>query len=82
MYGQPYLYKGDIDNLAKFVLDSCNALLFDDDCTVYSLTNGIKEGHMTLFNHKGDISNEAFLLSETINTYSARPITPICHHKA
>lgn len=38
LYGQPYLYKGDIDNLVKFVLDNCNAILFDDDCTVFKLT--------------------------------------------
>jgi Holliday junction resolvase RusA-like endonuclease len=34
---KPYLYKGDLDNLCKFVLDNCNAILFDDDCTVWKI---------------------------------------------
>ncbi len=38
LIGKPYLYKGDLDNLVKFLLDNCNALLFDDDCTIYQLT--------------------------------------------
>lgn len=38
LIGQPYLYKGDLDNLVKFVLDNCNAILFDDDCTIFQLT--------------------------------------------
>ncbi len=38
LVGQPYLYKGDLDNLVKFVCDNCNAVLFDDDCTIFQLT--------------------------------------------
>lgn len=38
LIGQPYLYKGDLDNLVKFLCDNCNAILFDDDCTIYQLT--------------------------------------------
>lgn len=38
MVGLPYLYKADIYNLCQFVLDNCNAILFDDDCTVFKIT--------------------------------------------
>jgi Holliday junction resolvase RusA-like endonuclease len=36
--GAPYIFKGDLDNLVKFVLDNCNAILFDDDCTIYKIS--------------------------------------------
>lgn len=38
LVGKPFIFKGDIDNLCKWVLDNCNAILFDDDCTVFRLT--------------------------------------------
>jgi Holliday junction resolvase RusA-like endonuclease len=35
--GEPYLYKGDLDNCVKFIGDNCNAILFDDDCTIFKI---------------------------------------------
>ncbi len=35
--GQPYLYKADLDNLSKLILDACSSILFDDDCTIVEL---------------------------------------------
>ncbi len=37
LLGQPYPHKSDLDNLTKFVLDSCNSILFDDDSRCYRI---------------------------------------------
>lgn len=36
--GTPYLYKGNADDLLKFIFHNCNAILFDDQCTVYKVS--------------------------------------------
>lgn len=37
-YGKPHMVKPDLDNLIKFILDIANDILYDDDCTVSSIT--------------------------------------------
>jgi Holliday junction resolvase RusA-like endonuclease len=34
MNGQPHLDKKDIDNLAKYVLDALNSVVWEDDCLI------------------------------------------------
>lgn len=53
--GTAYASKPDLDNLAKFLLDVCNGILFRDDCLVASMT--IKKVY-------GDISRTEFELWE------------------
>lgn len=36
--GNPHIFKPDIDNLIKFVLDCCNKILYNDDCTITKIT--------------------------------------------
>lgn len=36
--GKLHIFKPDLDNLIKFVLDVCNGVLFHDDCTVAAIT--------------------------------------------
>lgn len=35
--GKPHNYRPDVDNLAKYVLDICNKIIFDDDASVSTL---------------------------------------------
>lgn len=37
LIGTPYLFKPDLDNLTKLIGDACNAILFDDDCTIVDI---------------------------------------------
>ena len=37
MEGKPHLDKKDIDNLAKYVLDSLNYIVWEDDCLISDL---------------------------------------------
>lgn len=37
MYQTPHVFKPDLDNMIKFVLDVANGILYNDDCTVASL---------------------------------------------
>jgi len=36
-YAKPHTQKLDLDNLIKFVCDSLNGILWEDDCLVYSI---------------------------------------------
>ncbi len=38
LHGQPYPFRGDLDNLLKFIGDTCNAILYDDDACIFRIT--------------------------------------------
>jgi hypothetical protein len=38
LIGQPYLFKGNTDDLLKFIFHNCNSVLFDHYCTIYKVT--------------------------------------------
>lgn len=35
---QPFTFRPDVDNAIKFVLDACNSILFDDDCSIFKVS--------------------------------------------
>lgn len=37
LIGQPYIHKKDVDNLIKFLCDTCTGILYQDDCLIYSV---------------------------------------------
>jgi len=37
LIGQPYIYKKDLDNCVKFLMDTCAGILYHDDCLIYSV---------------------------------------------
>ena len=38
LMGKPYILKKDLDNMVKFVMDSCSGILFDDDSCIYKVS--------------------------------------------
>ena len=38
LLGNYHHTKPDLDNCIKYILDTCNTLLFDDDCTISKIT--------------------------------------------
>lgn len=37
LVGQPYTHKKDLDNLIKFLSDTCTGILYRDDCLIWSI---------------------------------------------